>query len=90
MTAQNSPFSQGQPAVRGGYSRTEQNFYKNPAGKGEGMAQLNSSFGYGGGNNQGNYNQAAQNYNQGSYGQGQGTYGSGGMGVLNYNAYSQK
>jgi hypothetical protein len=72
--------------VRGTYSRTEQNFYKNPVssgGKGDPNAQLNNSFGYNN-PNQGNYQS-----NQGSYNN-QGGHGYGGMGVLNYNAYSQK
>lgn len=87
MTAQNSPFSQPQPQVRGGYSRTDQNFYKNQGGKGEGYAQLNNSFGYGAPNSQ----PYQQNYGTPTaYGVQQGYGGNGGMGVLNYNAYSQK
>jgi hypothetical protein len=91
--AQNSSFSQFQPQVRAGYSRTEQNFYKNPTNsgiKGDSHTQLNNSFGYGPTNNQGNYGNSQLNHtnSQGSYNNNQPN--SGGMGVLNYNAYSQK
>lgn len=81
MTVQQSPFSQPQQPVRGNYSRTEQNFYKNQPGKNDNYAQLNNSFGYGTPN--------PQNYPV-SQGYGGGQSGYGGMGVLNYNAYSQK
>jgi hypothetical protein len=50
---------------------------------------LNNSFGYGTPINQGGYPTPPGAYGQQNYG-GQGNYGSGGMGVLNYNAYSQK
>lgn len=91
-SAQQIPFSQPHPQVRGSYSRTEQNFYKNTntAGKGDQYSQLNNSFGHNL-NAQGNYAGNQGHYSQQGYGnQMAQNYGSGGMGVLNYNAYSQK
>ena len=79
QTAQQSPFM-GQPQFRGNY-KTEQNFYRPPSGASmrNEPPQHNHPM-------TGNYGYPEPKNSQSQINQ----YSGGGMGVLNYNAFSQK
>lgn len=81
QTAQQSPFT-GPPQYRGNY-KTEQNFYRPPSGS---SMRNEPQYHQPPHPMTGNYGYQEPKNSQSQLNQ----YGGGGMGVLNYNAFSQK